>query len=458
MFGEVRATYLRRLLAPTVAADGTLNFPDVAVAEPDDDAVLSAVATGLPTRFFVAGYQGDLEAFRSIGREVPAQVAVGPAGDDAAIRWQTDFAAAEEIGLGIRQQMTTPIASTLSRLVVFGVREADAAATSAAALEQLLDVHVQRDGVALPAPGTATNNTPSARTQTIAPGSGQPATDGSERARLAVALGIGGDVFAPVGGGDDVTEPAIVAMHAAMWQVTFQYFFDSMQSTTPDAQLVARARALYSSSVRPDGPWRTLVIGNQPYGVLPVSPLSKWVPDGAAADPLVDSLRSMLPTWRSAAAAVPRLGGAGDIGAQLNAVLAQSPHSVRWLTRHARSILIAPALTATSDQGAVATALVMARRNDGDGDVPDVPDTPDPPEPHLPHPLPHHRVIFADEVAATDVADRGRPRGRPRRPAAGGLLELHRRGRGAGRCATAPSTAPRPRRCCTCSCATPRCW
>ena len=74
-------------------------------------------------------------------------------------------------------------------------------------------------------------------------------------------------------------------MHAAMWQVTFQYFFDSMQSTTPDAQLVARARALYSSSVRPDGPWRTLVSATSRTACCPVSPLSKWVPDGAAADP-----------------------------------------------------------------------------------------------------------------------------------------------------------------------------
>ena len=33
-----------------------LDFPDVPIADPNDDAVLSAVATGLPTRFFVAGY------------------------------------------------------------------------------------------------------------------------------------------------------------------------------------------------------------------------------------------------------------------------------------------------------------------------------------------------------------------------------------------------------------------
>lgn len=397
LFGDVRAQYLRRLLTPTVAG-GTLTFPDVPIADPNDDAVLAAAASGLPTRFFVAGYQGDQQVFRTGGSEVPAEVAVGPSGDDAAIRWQTDFAAAEAIGLGIRQQLPIPTAAALTRLVAFGVREADAAATGSAALERLLTVHAQRDGVALLDPGTPTNNTAATRTPTATPATGDAPTDGSERARLATALGLAGDVFAPVSGGDDVTEPAIAAMHAAMWQVTFQYFFDSMQSQQADRNLVDRARALYASSVRPDGPLRTLLVGNQPYGVLPVSPLARWAADGGAADPLVDSLRSMVPTWRTAAGSVPRLDGTGDIGAQLNAVLAQSPRSVRWLTRHARSILIAPALMATADHQAVATALVMARRRDDDG-IPDVPDPPDPePDPRPPRPRPPHRVIFADEV------------------------------------------------------------
>ncbi len=394
LFGDVRAQYLRRTLTPTVAANGVLTFPDVPVADPDDDAVLSAVATGLPTRFFIAGYQGDQQVFRAAGADVPAQVAVGPAGDEAAIGWQTNFAAAEAIGLGIRQQLPIPTAAALTRLVVFGAREADAAATSSAALEHLLTIHSQRDGVALLDPGTPTNNTPAARTPTPAPAAGEPPAVGSERERLATALGLAGAVVTPVAGGDDVTEPAIAAMHAAMWQVTFQYFFDSMQSAPADTQLVDRARSLYTSSVRPDGPLRTIVVGNQPYGVLPVSPLSRWTADGGAADPLVNALRAMVPAWRAAVAAVPRLSGAGDIGAELNAVLSSSPRSVRWLTRHARSIVIAPALTGITDHTEVARALVMARRADGEIEIPEDPDA----GPGPPHPRPHHQIFFADEV------------------------------------------------------------
>ena len=203
-------------------------------------------------------------------------------------------------------------------------------------------------------------------------------------------------------------------MHAAMWQVTFQYFFDTMQADTPDAQLVARAKQLYAASVRPDGPLRTLVVGNQPYGLLPVSPLSRWA---AGTDPVADTLRTMLPAWRAAATStVPRLGATGDIGAQLNAILSQAPHSVRWLTRHARSILLGVALTGVTDHRAVATAMVMARRRiDDDGGIPDIPDPPDP-DPDPPRPPPGHRIFFADEVAQLTVplvappeADRGAP-------------------------------------------------
>ena len=123
---------------------------------------------------------------------------------------------------------------------------------------------------------------------------------------------------------------------------------------------------------------------------------------------------------------------------------------MRWLTRHARSILIAPALTATSDQGAVATALVMARRNDGDGDVPDVPDTPDPPEPHLPHPLPHHRVIFADEVAQLTLPIVAAPEADRDAPLPVNYLQLDRRGRGAGAARRHRRRRDARRRCCTC--------
>ena len=321
---------------------------------------------------------------------MPAEVAVGPAGDDVAIRWQTDFAAAEAIGLGVRQQLPIPTASALTRLVVFGVREVDAAAAGSAALERLVTLHTRpATASACSTPGTPTNNTPAVRTPSPNGATGEPAAAGSERARLAAALGLDGNVFAAVAGGDDVTEPAIAAMHAVLWQATFQYFFDNMQGTTADGQLVARARSLHAASVRPDGPWRTLLIGNQPYGVLPVSPLSRWAADGAAPDPLVD--RAPLDDAHVAAprpaSSVSRLGGDGDVGAQLNGVLAQAPHSVRWLTRHARSILIAPALTATTDHTACsATALVMARRRDGD----DVPDHPEP-EPD-PDPRPDFRT------------------------------------------------------------------
>ncbi len=421
LFGEPRGVFLRRTLTPTVGTDGSLSFPAVAVAEPDDDAVLAAVARGLPGRFIVAGYAGDQQVFRVAGADVPTDIAVGPVGDGAAIGWQTDFAAAEAIGLGIRQPLATAAASTMTRLVVFGAARPGPGPTSAAdPLGTLLTAHLERDGVALAAAGTPTNNTPSCRAPTMPASSGQPAEPGSERQRLATALGVQPEVFANVAGGDEVAEPATAAMHAVLWHATFQYFFDHMQPDFPDLALVERAKALFAGSVRPAGPWPTIVVGNQPYGVLPVGSLARRVPAGASPDPLADTLRAMLPAWRTAASSVPRLGPAGDIGEQLSAILSQAPASVRWLTRHARSIFLGPVIAATLDPQVLARAPMLARRRDEDG-LPDPlpvdpvePDGEDPGQPPPPHP--GHRVVFADEVAQLTVpvaappdADRSAP-------------------------------------------------
>ena len=457
LFGDVRAQYLRRSLTPTVAANGSLTFPDVPVADPDDDAVLSASATGLPTRFFVAGYQGDQQVFRVAGSDVPAEVAVGPAGDDAAIRWQTDFAAA-----GGHRPRRPPAAADPDGGGADppgGVRRARGGRRG----HQRRGARTSADDP-LPARRRRPARPWHADEQHPGGAHADPRTGHRGAAGCGQRTGPAGDRARPrrarssrrSAGGDDVTEPAITAMHAAMWQATFQYFFDSMQSTPATPQLVARARSLYATSVRPDGPLRTVLVGNQPYGVLPVSPLSRWIRrrrrtrsaggraalDGAG---VARGRRLRAPARRRGRHRRPAQRRARH----------QSPRSVRWLTRHARSILIAAALTGTTDRPGWP----------GAGDAPGVADDDDEhprdpgagtadPSPAAPAPS----DLLRRRSAPADPAARGAAGRRPQRPAG---RELHRVRSPPPRCnrfATAPSTGRRRRPCCTCSCATPRCW
>ena len=110
------------------------------------------------------------------------------------------------------------------------------------------------------------------------------------------------------------TDPLVEAMHTALWPATFGYFFEQLMSPVIDGAAVARGRALFQKFVRPRGPFLTLALGGQPYGVLPVSSLSVWKNAQGLEDPLARSLSVMQANWVQATAFVPRLGRGTDAG------------------------------------------------------------------------------------------------------------------------------------------------
>ncbi len=358
LFGDARAQYLRRVLTPSAGAGGALVFPDVPLNPvTDGGAILTSEAIALPTRFFVAGYEGDERRFLASGQTVPASVAVGPHGEGNAVAWQSDFAAAEAIGLAVRVSVPRAQAPLLTRLLAFGVREGADAAGSPAALEALLDRHSREDGVALLAAGTPTNHTPGARVTPPPPATGEAPAAGTDGARLASALGMDVSSLAPVSGTEATTEPAVEAMHIALWPATFGYFLDEVMDPLVSAAAIGRGRALFEKFVRPRGPFPSLALGGQPYGVLPVSSLAAWRAAQSAEDPLARILNTLRATWLAASAKVPRLGTGADAGSDLAAVLSQSPVSTRWLARTLQTYAIAqtgfPGLDAVNYQAIV---------------------------------------------------------------------------------------------------------
>jgi hypothetical protein len=355
LFGDPRAQYLRRLLTPSAGAGDVLVFPDVPLNPVSDGgSTLTSEAIALPTRFFVAGYEGDARRFLIAGQKVPASVAVGPHGDGNAVTWQSDFAAAEAIGLAVRARVTRAQAPLLTRLLVFGVREGADAAGSPAALETLLDRHSREDGVAMLPAGTPTNHTPSARVQPPAPATGEAPAAGSDGARLASAFGMDASSFASVSGTALSTDPLVEAMHTALWPATFGYFLDEVMDPLVSDAAIGRGRTLFEKFVRPRGPFPSLALGGQPYGVLPVSSLAGWRTAQAAEDPLAKILNTLRAQWLTASAKVPRLGSGADAGADLAAVLSQSPVSTRWPARTLQTYTVAktgfPGLDAVSYQ------------------------------------------------------------------------------------------------------------
>jgi hypothetical protein len=342
MFGMARAEWLRRTLAPTKAADGTLSFPNVPVTPASNDgSVLVSQATALPTRFIVSGFAGSTRLFALAGQKVPPSVTVGLHSDPSQTQWQSDFKAAEMIGLGVRIPITHANAANLARIYVYGVREGTDAASSRGAIEDLLGRHIRTDGATLMQPGLATNNTSDApiASPPLAPEKTPVAL--SDGFRVAQALGVDAGIFAAIGGADAVTDSVVTAMHLALWPATIEYFMKQMMSPVFDQNAAVRIEALFHSYVRPSGPFPALRLGAQPYGILPVSSKVNWRSAAGKVDGFMQGLNALSQNWLRAAAHAPRVGASDDTGSDVIQVLSQSPVSRRWMGRLTESHLIA---------------------------------------------------------------------------------------------------------------------
>src|SRR5215468_2008145 len=347
------------------------------------------VVRALPDCFVVLGYQGGNIVFAERGRAIPSPLAAGPdpsaaAGDqlrfDAQgelivpedLRWLVDFDRAAEVGMGIRVPLDparVDLAAPIERVVALGLRLADDADGGRAALEELLSNHrYGRAGFALLPQGTPTNNTDAAPagyrrgedadqayTALFTPGAkltqGNPWQLRQDGEWLADALGIDVGVFdgVPNAGGRDFAEAR--ALNRALWPATFGYALDTMMYPLFSREQVAAARWFYSHFVTGRGFLPSIRIGDQPYGVLPVSALSQrtWSGEGdilaaggAEAPPedlggflrgLAGLLTAMRADWNQFAAAVSFVGKNGDAHELLLSILGLHPASAEFQQR-----------------------------------------------------------------------------------------------------------------------------
>jgi hypothetical protein len=382
-----RAMWVAYALTPTnlgsrpdpPAADPAPTFPDVPART-----LQAPSARALPDRFVVVVSQGGATA-RATGNPVPREVAVSlpPDSDPAALAaqngvtlgpgmaWMADFAEAEKIGLALTIQLPSP-GATVDTLLAFGVRSSLDPAAGAEELRQLLESHRFFDGLAVVPQGTPTNNTETDRaawtrrpdpTPPPTRANGTPA-DGSNAAVLAQALGLDPAAFAPIPAGDAGEQPLAHAANTALWSPSWGSFLDRLLTSRPgggvgDGQREA-LRDLFQDWVRGRGPLPALRVGDQPYGVLPVSSVDRrWAPD--AGDPLEPGftglLRRVRSVWRASADGVPALERGGALDETLVEILGSAPQLLGLRVRSIASestCVVAPPLLGF---GAVDTVL-----------------------------------------------------------------------------------------------------
>ncbi len=253
---------------------------------------------------------------------------------DADTVWMTSFLEAERAGMALRIALPKP-SSRVLQLVVLGVRASADPAASADDWERHLGGQAVDGGLSLPPPGSATNALPgqrplfSTRPDTTAlyhralafrvltptdpradprPRREPPHNPWAPAMQAAEALGLTPTLFSHLEGAEDDTLQAETAMRGLLrgaFETELRAAFGSSGALEMAIGVLSEASAL--------GPYPTLMVRSQPYGVLPLA-LGNDVYGHSDWDRLwsvADALRNT--AFAPATGQVPRI--AGDVPA-----------------------------------------------------------------------------------------------------------------------------------------------
>jgi hypothetical protein len=340
----------------------------------------------LPDRFVLLLYAAaDGPPREFVGEPIPDSVQLGPdplepdetlkpkSGPitlDGECRWMADFDTAVAQGLAFRVPLSRQeAASGFARVVVLGVRLSANAADSASMVDALIENHQwSPKGFSLIAQGTPTNNTErdgsgysdndpyddrafytAIDPPAFDPTDADPLKSQTDGRLLADALGIG---YAPLqtvqrAGQTDVFEAR--AMNVALFPSTLGYWLKNWMAPVVTEEAARLTRTFFTQYVTGRGPLPAIRVGNQPYGVLVTSDMSRWKyptdegPFGHMLlfgdwvpflNKLLGVLRELEKHWTTLARDVSYVGRPGsDASKVLMDVLGLHPTSVEFFQR-----------------------------------------------------------------------------------------------------------------------------
>jgi hypothetical protein len=380
--GAYRAGWIARATKPgnwteTVTNPATLVFPDIETKPAAwTEAPRSFV---LPDRF-VFTLWSDTNQQSFVGSPIADDLVLGPdplqtealltrdattgrlvVSDD--LRWLIDFDRAVASGMAIRIPLAPPWTGVpIPKLIVLGIRASSSADHGAELLARLMESHRFSRGVGIVSQGTPTNNTDEAKsgfttgaatideTFELELNAGALTheadpflqTDGQ---RLADALAVPLELIRSFPNATETDVAEAMAMNRALWAGTLGGFMrDMMKPLVSDATIDA-TEEFFTRYVLGRGLLPAVRIGNQPYGILTTSALSRWQWSEAEREShpafwnqLLGHLAGLDAFWRREL--VPRVshvGKAGDPFAHLLLVIGQQASSVEFYSRTAAS-------------------------------------------------------------------------------------------------------------------------
>ena len=306
---------------PTSPVDDPTNLPIQpvfpSVTEKAESWTRAAKVRCMPTRWLACGYRANKRVLFAFSEAVSQDLDAGPspslmatteASDDALaplenMRWLMDFNAAEKVGMAIRIGLENDEAMLgFDYLFVFGINSSIDNAAAGQKLEQLLQAQSYTDGLAFVPHGASTNNSAAESSifvsrntdyqqsfQYLFSNNTDPLTNANT---LQHALGLNSNILASIDHANTKHCAATQAMNTVLWPATWGYFLENLLGNDLDATQIENTREHFIKHVAGDGNFPVLRVGNQPYGILPISPRPQ--PGASSTAQYTDKLQSII--------------------------------------------------------------------------------------------------------------------------------------------------------------------
>lgn len=282
---------------------------------------------------------------------------------DPGMAWLTDFDKAVEVGMAVRIPLPDPWYRTgFDRLVVLGLRLSSDELESKKLVEDLLHNQRYTGGIAFVPQGTPTNNS-----EDVPSGfnSFDPSNEKSfqlldnpanvaawqstfnhdlkvDGQRFAEALGIEYQAVAPLENADRSDVSEAIAMNAALYPATLGDFLKHMVGPVFDDNTRNLLQGFFQSNVTGRGQIPAFRVGNQPYGVLVTSDLSRWqwsrtehLRQDKFYNGLLLHIRNLSKIWKQAVTSVKYAGDKSEPFQRLLEILGLEATSTDYFSRKA---------------------------------------------------------------------------------------------------------------------------
>lgn len=280
-------------------------------------------------------------------------------------KWMVDFERAEADGMGINvAHLSANPERLIKRIIVVGLGSSDVNENQQV-LEKLLDAHHYATGMEFLKSYTPTNNT-----QNVSSGHSDstenhensyeieiegpknwnesPDEQRSSAQRLGYALGLGvrPEKLRYLANAGDTSDSYAKEMQTALWPATGDYYFRYLLPGILSPEGENKLAQHFINHVRANGPLPTIRIGDQPYGVLPVTKVRGFI--ASSRDNLHDGedvefdnklnrvLSGLFEEWFTLSddsRRVPRVDEEGDPDQQLLQILSMEPVSLSYRAR-----------------------------------------------------------------------------------------------------------------------------